>query len=63
MRRFFLPLRDLSAKYSVMQSAMASTERIFQLFDTEPAIQDIEAPATIAPKRPTRIEGPASADG
>jgi ATP-binding cassette subfamily B protein len=40
MRRFFLPLRDLSAKYSVMQSAMASTERIFQLFDTEPAIRD-----------------------
>ena len=24
MRRFFLPLRDLSAKYSVMQSSMAS---------------------------------------
>jgi ATP-binding cassette subfamily B protein len=40
MRRFFLPLRDLSAKYSVMQSAMASTERIFQLLDTEPAIVD-----------------------
>jgi ABC-type multidrug transport system fused ATPase/permease subunit len=43
MRRFFMPLRDLSAKYSVMQSAMASTERIFQLFDTVPAIQDEEA--------------------
>ncbi len=40
MRRFFMPLRDLSAKYSVMQSAMASTERIFQLFDTDPAIRD-----------------------
>jgi ABC-type multidrug transport system fused ATPase/permease subunit len=40
MRRFFMPLRDLSAKYSVMQSAMASTERIFELFDTVPAIQD-----------------------
>ncbi len=40
MRRFFMPLRDLSAKYSVMQSAMASIERIFQLLDTEPAIQD-----------------------
>lgn len=40
MRRFFLPLRDLSAKYSVMQSAMASCERIFQLLDTEPAIRD-----------------------
>jgi len=40
MRRFFMPLRDLSAKYSVMQSSMASAERIFQLFDTEPAIRD-----------------------
>jgi ATP-binding cassette subfamily B protein len=40
MRRFFMPLRDLSAKYSVMQSSMASIERIFQLLDTEPAIQD-----------------------
>ena len=40
MRRFFMPLRDLSAKYSVMQSAMASSERIFQLLDTAPAIQD-----------------------
>jgi len=26
MRRFFMPLRDLSAKYSVMQSSMASSE-------------------------------------
>jgi len=40
MRRFFLPLRDLSAKYSVMQSSMASCERIFQLLDREPAIRD-----------------------
>jgi len=40
MRRFFMPLRDLSAKYSVMQSAMASSERIFELFDTAPAVAD-----------------------
>jgi ABC-type multidrug transport system fused ATPase/permease subunit len=40
MRRFFMPLRDLSAKYSVMQSSMASSERIFQLIDTEPAVLD-----------------------
>jgi ABC-type multidrug transport system fused ATPase/permease subunit len=40
LRRFFMPLRDLSAKYSVMQSSMASAERIFQLLDTEPAVQD-----------------------
>ena len=40
LRRFFLPLRDLSAKYSVMQSSMASAERIFQLLDTPPGVQD-----------------------
>jgi ATP-binding cassette subfamily B multidrug efflux pump len=36
--RFFLPIRDLGAKYTVMQSAMASSERIFGLLDREPAI-------------------------
>jgi len=41
MRRFFMPLRDLSAKYSVMQSSMASAERIFQLLDTQPEIVDV----------------------
>jgi len=58
MRLFFLPLRDLSAKYSVMQSAMASSERIFQLLDTEPAIRD-RAPPIIA-SRPNSEVGPAS---
>ncbi len=36
--RFFLPIRDLGAKYTVMQSAMASSERIFALLDRPPAI-------------------------
>jgi ATP-binding cassette subfamily B multidrug efflux pump len=49
MRRFFMPLRDLSAKYSVMQSSMASCERIFHLLDTEPAVRD--APDAAAPPR------------
>ncbi|HTF34065.1 MAG TPA: ABC transporter ATP-binding protein [Myxococcota bacterium] len=49
-RRFFLPLRDLSAKYSVMQSSMASCERIFQLLDTAPLIADPVVP--VAPVRP-----------
>jgi ATP-binding cassette subfamily B protein len=48
MRRFFLPLRDLSAKYSVMQSSMASAERIFQLLDTRPAVADREPPRPAA---------------
>ena len=34
IHRFFVPLRDFSQKYAVMQSAMASAERIFQLLDT-----------------------------
>lgn len=37
--RFFLPIRDLGAKYAVMQSATASSERIFGLLDREPAIR------------------------
>ncbi len=44
MRRFFMPLRDLSAKYSVMQSSMASSERIFQLLDTQPEVLDPAVP-------------------
>ncbi len=33
--RFFTPVKDLSAKYAVMQGAMAASERIFQLLDTQ----------------------------
>jgi ATP-binding cassette, subfamily B, multidrug efflux pump len=35
--RFFLPVRDLAEKYNILQSAMASSERIFKVLD-EPAI-------------------------
>jgi ATP-binding cassette subfamily B multidrug efflux pump len=48
--RFFLPIRDLGAKYTVMQSAMASSERIFDLLDRAPAI--VSPPAPGAPGRP-----------
>ncbi len=41
-RRFFMPLRDLSQKYSVMQSSMASSERILELLDTPIGIADPE---------------------
>ena len=40
IHRFFVPLRDFSQKYAVMQSAMASAERIFQLLDTPADIQN-----------------------
>lgn len=35
IEKFFGPIRDLSAKYSIMQGAMAALERIFNLLDTE----------------------------
>ncbi len=35
MRLFFQPLRELSQKYSIVQSALASAERIFHMLDTE----------------------------
>jgi ATP-binding cassette, subfamily B, multidrug efflux pump len=38
IHRFFVPLRDFSQKYTVMQSAMSSAERIFQLLDTPVSI-------------------------
>ncbi len=38
--RFFHPIQDLAEKYNIMQAAMASSERVFRLLDTEPAIVD-----------------------
>jgi len=37
--RFFRPIQDLSEKYNILQSAMASSERIFRLLDTQPTLQ------------------------
>jgi ATP-binding cassette, subfamily B, multidrug efflux pump len=36
IQMFFRPLREMTEKYSVMQSAMASLERIFSLMDESP---------------------------
>ena len=38
MRLFFQPMRELSQKYSIVQSALASAERIFQLLDSREAL-------------------------
>ncbi|GAB4302899.1 MAG: ABC transporter ATP-binding protein [Desulfuromonadia bacterium] len=51
IEKFFSPIRDLSAKYSVMQGAMASLERIFNLLDTQERISDPPAPPP-SPRRP-----------
>ena len=44
MRRFFQPIQELATRYSVMQSSMASCERIFQLLDTPTESADARAP-------------------
>jgi ATP-binding cassette subfamily B protein len=47
--RFFLPIRDLGAKYAVMQAAMASAERIFGLLDAVPRVPSPIEPGTAVP--------------
>ena len=37
-QRFFRPIMDLSEKYNILQAAMAASERVFTLLDTEPEI-------------------------
>ena len=38
--RFFMPIRDLSQVYNVWQSATVSIDRIFELLDMEPSVND-----------------------
>jgi ATP-binding cassette subfamily B protein len=53
-RRFFQPLQDLAEKYNLLQSAMASSERIFRLMDTQPTVLEPAHPKRLA--RPIRGE-------
>ncbi|MEP6905832.1 MAG: ABC transporter ATP-binding protein, partial [Gemmatimonadales bacterium] len=54
LRRFFEPLQDLAEKFNIVQAAMASSERIFGLLDTEPG----ETPrlAVAEPRRRLQVE-------
>jgi ATP-binding cassette subfamily B protein len=54
MRLFFQPLRELSQKYSIVQSAMASAERIFQTLDTRTVMA---APASLPAAEPAVVSG------
>jgi ATP-binding cassette subfamily B protein len=42
--RFFRPIRDIAEKYNILQSAMASAERIFALLDTQPEVLPPKSP-------------------
>jgi len=47
VRQFFRPIQGLSQKFNTLQSALASSERIFGVLDTENRIEDPANPATI----------------
>ena len=53
-RRFFQPLQDLSEKFNILQSAMASSERIFSLLDAPVTVSEPVIPAALP--RPVRGE-------
>ncbi|CAN5426711.1 ABC transporter ATP-binding protein [soil metagenome] len=45
--KFFQPIKDLSEKYNTVQSAIAASERLFLLLDTQPTITDAPAPQAL----------------
>ena len=45
--RFFVPIRDISEKYNILQSAMAASERIFAILDEQVAVRDPEQPVML----------------
>jgi ATP-binding cassette, subfamily B, multidrug efflux pump len=53
-QRFFRPIMDFSEKYNILQSAMAASERIFRLLDTQ--VEVVSPPVTKKPEGPGRIE-------
>ncbi|MGH7726166.1 MAG: ABC transporter ATP-binding protein [Candidatus Eiseniibacteriota bacterium] len=50
--RFFRPISDMSEKYNILQSAMASSERVFKLLDAE-----VEVPPPAAPRKIASVRG------
>ncbi|HEU4680418.1 MAG TPA: ABC transporter ATP-binding protein [Gemmatimonadales bacterium] len=53
-RRFFQPLQDLSEKFNLLQSAMASSERVFALLDQPVTV--VEPSRPVAMTQPVRGE-------
>jgi len=57
IHRFFIPIRDLATKFTIIQHSLASAERVFGLLD-EPARDaqsDIEAPTEEPPAADVRL--------
>ena len=52
LQKFFEPVRDLAEKFNIIQTAMASSERIFELLDTPEQI-----PESITSQKEFKIKG------
>ncbi len=52
LHKFFEPIRDLAEKFNIIQTAMASSERIFELLDTPEQI-----PNSVTPDGDFKIQG------
>jgi ATP-binding cassette subfamily B protein len=73
VQRFFRPISDMSEKFNILQSAMASSERIFKLLDEEVAVEQPRHPVRRPPGAAGHIvfdhvwfaydEGPVKPDG
>jgi ATP-binding cassette subfamily B multidrug efflux pump len=55
VRRFFRPIQDLSEKYNLLQAAMASSERVFQLLDGDISVIDPVDPTPLPAQGPGEI--------
>jgi ATP-binding cassette subfamily B protein len=55
--RFFRPIRELAERYNVMQTALASSERIFKLLDNQDQIREVAQPQPVTFTREIRLEG------
>jgi ATP-binding cassette subfamily B multidrug efflux pump len=57
IQQFFVPIRDLSTKYTIIQSAMAAAERVFQ-FLNDPEVEPEDGARQPAPVRASRLPDP-----
>lgn len=46
-RNFVNPIRDLADKFNILQTAMTSAERVFQLLDTDESLPEPQRPAAL----------------
>ncbi|NCF55353.1 MAG: ATP-binding cassette domain-containing protein [Planctomycetia bacterium] len=59
LTRLFTPVRDLAEKYNLLQSAMASSERVFSVLDSDTSLPEGEhhSDEDLAPLNEIRFEG------